>query len=136
MKNVYELSYKYVVPSIKRVLTLELLKKGFAEVEVAKLLGISKSLATRYVKGERGSILALHEHQQVKDLIRRLADKIASGTMNKYEVEFEVMKISASLLSSRYLCKYHKQLEPELKSIKCNICSTIFASKMVEHDYC
>lgn len=94
MKDVYELAYRYVVSSIRRALTLELLK----------------------------------------EIINRLASSIASYTMSKYEVEFKVVR-TAALLSSGYLRKYHRRLDPTLKSLKRNVCPTIFTPKVVEHNY-
>ncbi len=127
MKNVFEIAYRYVVPAVKRVLVLELISRGFTEVEVSRTLKISKSLTTRYVKGERGSIIDFHENPFIREVIRGLADKVVAGGLGKYELEAEVVKVAASLMSSGRVCEYHGKLDPEITRFRCNLCSTIFS---------
>ncbi len=126
MKNLFELAYRHVTPAIRRALVLELLRKGFTEAEIARALSISKSLVTRYVKGERGDVAGIHEHPLVRGLMNRLADKIVSGDVSGHEVEAEVVRAVALMFSTKQLCEYHSRLDPEVSPLKCNVCPTIF----------
>ncbi|AKG38545.1 hypothetical protein MA03_03585 [Infirmifilum uzonense] len=55
MSTVFGLFDKYVGPAMRRALAVELYNRGFKIGEIAEILGVSRSLVSRYLNGSRGS---------------------------------------------------------------------------------
>ncbi|MEM0028989.1 MAG: transcriptional regulator [Ignisphaera sp.] len=126
MRSTYELASKYVVPAIKRRLVLELAKKGLMGVEIARKLGISQSLVTRYLSGERGSYINIDEYTDIVKLVEGLANRIIENHMSEYDVVRELDRIVMAFMVRKYLCKKHKEIEPSIDITKCNICPSLY----------
>lgn len=126
MRSTYELASKYVVPAIKRRLVLELAKKGLMGVEIARKLGISQSLVTRYLSGERGSYINIDEYADIVKLVEGLANRIIENHMSEYDVVRELDRIVMAFMARKYLCKKHKEIEPSIDITKCNICPSLY----------
>jgi len=120
------LASKYVVPAIKRELVLELLKMGFMEVEIAKTLGLSPSLVTRYLKGERGNSINISSYKDISNMVKELASRIARNSLNAYEVAREIDRIAMIFMAKKYLCGLHSRIEPGIDITKCNICPELY----------
>lgn len=127
MKSVFEVAYRYAVPSIRRSLAAELERRGLLGMEVARSLGLSSSLITRYRKGERGASLSLDDYREVKGMIERLADKIASGELDEYAVQEEMTRIVLYIMARKLLCRIHTKVDRGFDSSKCNICPKLFS---------
>lgn len=126
MSKVFEIGYRYVVPSIKREIVLELLRRRFSEIEVSKVLGVSKSLVSRYARGERGALLDVSNNPVVKDFIVRVAHLVESGEASTIEIEEEIVKVVVKLLSMKALCGLHVKIDGRFNPISCQICSRVF----------
>ena len=125
-KSVFELAARYVHPSIRRLLVETLHAKGLTITEINRLLGVSPSSVTRYLKGERGVVIDLADNPAVVDKINKLAMEIIEEKPGQYVVEEKLVKITISVIASKYLCKYHKKIEPGIDVEKCNICPRVF----------
>lgn len=126
MISVFELGYRYLLPSIKKMLAEELSRRGLSRVEVSKLLGISPSTVTRYVLGERGNILDLGIFRDVREEVSKLADKTSKKMLDRYGLNLEIAKIAIYVLARGYICRFHSELDLEVEFGKCNICKTLF----------
>lgn len=126
MKSTLELGSRYVAPAIKRALVLELAKRGFTGTEIANMLGISPSLVSRYLGGERGAQIDLEKYVDVMEYVRKLANEIADRKRNRYEVAKEIDRITMYLMAKKYLCRIHAKLEPDVDVTKCGICAELF----------
>ncbi|RLG81131.1 MAG: transcriptional regulator [Thermoprotei archaeon] len=125
-KSLFELAARYVLPSIRRLLVEELWNNGLSVREIAGILGISYSLVSRYLRGERGSSMDFTEDSTVRESIKGIAFKAMSGEADRYIVEEELVKLTLHIFASRKLCKYHKRLEPGIDIEKCRICPRVF----------
>ncbi len=126
MKSAFEIICRYLLPSIKRSLAVELYSRKIPKKEVAKLLDLSPSSVTRYVKGERGHLIDISKFTDVMEYITRLADSIAKTQPDKYLIYEEISKITLYMMSRKYLCGYHRDVDPEVDVAKCNICTKLF----------
>ncbi|MEM0001830.1 MAG: XRE family transcriptional regulator [Desulfurococcaceae archaeon] len=125
MKSVFELASKHVEPSIKRSLVESLLRRGVSRSIVAKCLGISPSLITRYARKERG----LHDFTTVSDLaskIENLAERIVKEGLCGEHVYHEVIKLTLYALSKKYACGIHYSMDKSINPARCRICPELF----------
>ncbi|MBO3757538.1 MAG: transcriptional regulator [Thermoproteota archaeon] len=129
MKDVFELTYRYVIPSIRGLLARELIRKGILESEAAEVLGLSRSAISRYLKAERGSAIRVAQFKDVLQLIEELAEDITYNKLGEYEVQEEINKIASYFMSKKYFCKFHSKIEPKIDTTRCRICPTVFSSK-------
>jgi len=67
MKSIFEIAYRYLIPAIRREIVKMLIRRGFMEVEIARLLNISHSLVSRYLSGERGYKIDLSRYRDVME---------------------------------------------------------------------
>jgi len=126
VSSVLELGYRYVIPSLRRRL-VELLHREFrlSKVEVARKLGLSPSAISRYLSHERGATLEVSKLPTVDTWLRRLAEGVASGSLDRYAVEEELLRIALKAAASRLLCSYHLRylgVDPA----RCGICPKLF----------
>lgn len=128
MMPVLELASRYVYPSVMRRLAEVLVNShGVNKVEAARLIGASPSAVTRYLKAKRGATLDLKKFDDVDMLVKDLAARIVAGSIDYFELYAQVTGIALYVMGRRYVCKLHEELEPELKSTKCNVCSRVFS---------
>ncbi len=126
VKSPFELAYRYVEPSVKRMLALKLVEKKVPHIEISRKLCISPSLVTRYVKGDRGTCLELTGHSDVEEMIEELANDLLKSERTRYDVQREVSRITMYVLSRKYVCSLHKVLERDVDVLQCNVCALIF----------
>lgn len=131
MKDVFELAYRYVVPSIRSLLVQELIRKGMLEMEAAELLGLSRSAVSRYLKAERGSAIEIAQFEDILQPIRKLAEDITYKKLDEYEIQEEITKVAAYFMSKKYFCKFHKKIDSKIDITKCNICPTVFGNQTI-----
>jgi len=128
MKDVFELATRYIVPSIRRHLAKELVMRGMLRADAARILGLSRSAITRYIKSERGAGIRLTRFGDVTRMIEELATKIMANELDENQIQEKIAKITAYILSKKYFCAYHKKLDPEIDILHCSLCPTIFIS--------
>jgi len=74
MKSPCEMVVWDVLPSIRAAVAEELVKRGLAQKEVSKLLGITPPAVSQYVSKKRGYNIEFGE--EIKESISRLADDL------------------------------------------------------------
>ena len=125
MKSLFEFVAKHVEPSVKRALVKKLLDRGVDRSTISRCVGVSQSLITRYIRGERG----LHDFTAIREVyeaLEKLASKVASGEQCGPLAYIEVARIVMYILSKKYVCGIHYVVERAVDPAKCNICSRLF----------
>lgn len=125
MKSVFEFAARHVEPSLKKSLILKLLVRNVDRSRIAKCLGVSQSLITRYVKGERG-LHDLTAISEVNSALEDLADRIANGVMCGEEVYGAIVKLTIYVLYKKYACGIHYLATRDVNPSTCRICPKIF----------
>lgn len=126
MKDVFELAARYLVPSVRRHLARKLVKMGMREAEAARMLGLSRSAITRYLRSERGVGIEFSKFGDVTRMIEELAAKVTANELDESKIQEKIMEITSYILSMKYFCAYHKKIDPRINILRCNICPTIF----------
>jgi predicted transcriptional regulator len=74
MKSPCEQAVWDVFPSIRAAIAEELVKRGIAQKDISKLLGITPPAVSQYVSKKRGYNIEFGE--EIKESISRLADEL------------------------------------------------------------
>lgn len=112
-----ELEVWYLIPAIRRDLAKTLVKEHhFAQKDVAKLLGITESAVSQYLKGKRGGELEFNEKERAE--IKKTAKTMAEKKEQSLEYVFHLSK---KLMGSQSICEFHKKHDLHLPS-NCDLC--------------
>jgi predicted transcriptional regulator len=122
MKSPFFLADRYLIPSLYRLLVMNLRSRGLLEVEIAEILGISVSNVSRYLNMKRGAILRLEDLEEALKFTDELAESVIAG--KRVDINFSIYKIASELLSRKLLCEFHRSIDWIDRS--CNICPEIF----------
>jgi len=96
MKPPCEIVVKEILPSIRRELVLELHKRGYNQVTIANLLGLTKSAVNQYIKNIRGT----KYKGNFKNSIKQMADQI-----EKQDKKDQLINSFCNLCSNLKRCK-------------------------------
>ncbi len=125
--NLFELLYRYVYPAIRRRLAEILYHEvKLKQEKIAEVLGVTQSAISRYIERQRGSTIDVTSIPYIDEKLRELAKRVAEGTIDKYGVQIELVKLAISILAKRELCKFHASIDPSIDHTKCNVCPTAF----------
>ena len=125
MRSVFDVLARHVEPSLRRSLVGELLRRGVTGSAIARCLGVSPSLVTRYSKGERG----LHELSAIPEVaegLRRLADGAASGSLCGPPLYAELAMLAMLVMSRKYACGIHHLISRDVNPATCDVCPRLF----------
>ncbi len=111
--NLFELLYRYVYPAIRRRLAEILYHEvKLKQEKIAEVLGVTQSAISRYIERQRGSAIDVTSIPYIDEKLRELAKRVAEGTIDKYGVQIELVKLAISILAKRELCKFHASIDP------------------------
>lgn len=129
MSSVFELGYRYLLPSLKRRLT-EIMSNGLkmSEVEIARKLRITPSAASRYLSRERGTTIEVSRFPEIDRELTMLAKDLITQDLDWLTIEARLLKISLLVMSKKYLCEFHHKLQPAIDPIRCRICPEVFST--------
>ncbi len=125
MKSVFTIADKYVYPSLRRLLVVRMRHKGARPAEIARLLGLSRSLVTRYLKGERGSYVDFSIYPDVVKTLDHIADSVINNRIGVRDVVASLSALTLYVLARKYVCKFHAEID-NIDPSTCNICPRIF----------
>lgn len=128
MLSVFELGYRYVIPSVKKRLVEKLVEMGLTRKEAARRTGLSPSAATRYLLGERGAHMNMAAYSDVDRAISELAASIKDNRIDFNGMQIQVHKIAIYVLSRKYICEVHARIDPKVNPKLCSVCPTLFSS--------
>ncbi len=99
-----EIEVWYIIPAIRKELAKELKILGITQVEISKILGVTKSAVTQYINGKRAK-----NFEFPKNIQKMIA--ISSRNLKKKPEDLtnEIQKIITEVRSSGLLCEYHKK---------------------------
>lgn len=132
MKSVFTIADKYVYPSLRRLLVIRLRYKGTRPAEIARLLGLSRSLVTRYLKGERGRYIDFSIYPDIVETLDRIADSVINNKISDEEVIVVLSALTMYVLARKYVCRFHAEVD-DVDPSTCDICPKIFGNMDPRH---
>lgn len=99
-----ELDVYYIIPAIRRELTLEMKSQGLDQKEIAKRLKVTESAVSQYVNSKRAG-----EVQFTEKIIAHIR-KVAATIRDDITLMREVQHILKLAHEERIICKLHEKL--------------------------
>jgi predicted transcriptional regulator len=100
-------------------------KHSLNQAQAAKLLGISQPAISLYQKKLRGNSLDLWNDPDITASVAKQAAFLANGTSDGQSSLAWFCAICKTLRSKGYLCKIHKDLDPNLDVENCDFCKDL-----------
>lgn len=128
--SVFELGYRYALPSLRRRLASILLKEHkLAEKEVAKVMALDISTVSKYLSSQRGAMLDVSKVSWAELKLRELANIIAEGKCEAQEIEKELHRLTLNLMALKALCDIHREVDELVNADQCNLCPELFKGR-------
>lgn len=120
MKPVCEVMVQYVFPSMRAVISRELIYEyKLNQNEVARLLGVSQPAISQYLRQLRGERKTLLENEHVSREVKKMCKKIHDKKIGRIELMNEFCNICKMITERGLVCKMHKNI---YNLDKCKIC--------------
>ena len=117
-----EVSVRIVLPAIRRELAKILHKEfGLSQTKIAKILGVSQSAISHYLKDLRGKTLELRKYEDIMNEIREFAKLLVKGADLKTQVKY-YCKICSMIFLKGLVCKAHKAYVKGITTKLCELC--------------
>jgi len=116
-----EIEVHYLIPSINRIISKELINLNISQKKIAELLHSQNSAISQYINDKRGIKIKFDE--EIENYIKKKSSIILEN--NNYI--FEIQNILSKFRKEKILCKYHRELSPIInltcseKNLGCNI---------------
>ncbi len=114
MELIQELEVWYIIPAIRKEIALAMRERGLRQVEIAKILGITKSAINQYIKDKRGSEFLLNK--KMKEIILETSTQI-KNQQDTLKLIQHLMRISRE---EKLACQIHKTLNKDFA--ECGLC--------------
>jgi predicted transcriptional regulator len=121
---VYEIIHRSVVPAIRYLIADNLVKKhNLTQRDAAIKLGITQAAISNYLRRTRATAINLSEYNGLRSLINELTITVLNNHPNDPEVIIKFTEICEKLRFNKFLCKFHKELDPNYEIRKCYACN-------------
>jgi predicted transcriptional regulator len=100
-------------------------KHSLNQAQTAKLLGISQPAISLYQKKLRGNSLDLWKDEDIVASVAKQAEFLANGAANTSSNLAWFCAICKTLRAKGYLCKIHKDLDPDMDIENCSFCKDL-----------
>jgi len=116
MQQPQEIEVKYLLPALRRELTLNMLKLGLNQNQISKKLGITKAAVSQYLSKKRAREIDF-------DVLMKNKIKTAAKNITKKEGTIkEINNLIAQFRKNKMICKLHKKYDKDLEcceDLKC-----------------
>jgi predicted fused transcriptional regulator/phosphomethylpyrimidine kinase/predicted transcriptional regulator len=119
-----DLIARYVSPWLRALVAIELAGRGLGQTRIARLLGITQPMVTKYLRsGRNHAVEALRrvgvDPEEAEAVAKVLAEALYRGRVQDYMRI--VTSYEAQLLARGSLCSLHRRIAPDLPA-DCRIC--------------
>ncbi|HHI01144.1 MAG TPA: transcriptional regulator, partial [Thermococcus litoralis] len=101
-------------------------EKGLNQMQVAKLLYITQSAVSRYLRMNRGALVDVEKFPDIDNKLKGLAETIVKEKPDEYYIHGELVKIAIEMLGKGYVCSFHSKVDPEIDPKLCRVCIETF----------
>ncbi len=108
----------YIIPAIRRELTVTLYKKGLKQSEIAKLLNLTNAAVSQYLKAKRATTI------KFDDETLKILEEAAESILENDDLENlirQIENIINYLRKTRKICKIHSDLNNRIPD-ECTAC--------------
>ncbi len=108
----------YIIPAIRRELTIILYKKGLKQSKIAKLLNLTNAAVSQYLKAKRATTIKFDD-ETLKEL-----NKAAESILENDDLENLIRQIEnviTFIKETRKICDIHSELNTNIPE-NCSAC--------------
>jgi uncharacterized protein len=116
MEMPQEIEVWYVLPAIRRELSICLKSNGIRQKKIAEILNLTEPAVSQYLTNKRANEIKFSK--EILQDIDELADKILDNNFQSCRLEYH--KILNKMRHTGQLCKIHRQFYPVSDS--CEMC--------------
>lgn len=118
-----EIAVKSLIPSIRAYIAKELTQTHeMKQEDAAKLLGITQTAISKYVRDVRGQVIKVHQTPEIREMMYKIASKAASKKMSSSELTLEFCAVCKTVRQNGLMCDLCKRSNPELETRLCTVC--------------
>jgi len=110
-----EVEVFYILPAIRKELSVALKALGKSQKEIAGLLGVTEAAVSHYISSKRAN-----DVQFPKEFIARIREAAPKITNHQSMIQ-EVQAILDSVKEDRFICRMHEQVTRDIPR-GCNVC--------------
>ena len=99
-----EVEVWYIIPALRKELTISLKQLGLSQKEIAGKLGITEAAVSQYISGKRGSETEIPESLKLQ--IMQSAKDIISGKSNLFK---EINRLCMETKKTDFICHVHRK---------------------------
>lgn len=119
-----ELSAKIAIPSLRAAVGKKLIEAyGMKQESVARLLGVTQSAVSNYVRGKRGMTMDLYT-SETQGMVDDIATMLAKSPAPMHDIISKFAEACEVLKKKRLMCSVHERLEPSLDIDSCHACDS------------
>jgi predicted fused transcriptional regulator/phosphomethylpyrimidine kinase/predicted transcriptional regulator len=124
----HELLARYVIPSLRALVAHKLREQGLGQERIARMLGVSQPLVSKYLREGKEAILDRLEDMGIKaEEAESIADMLAARLVQNGYIDYlEILTAYVnSLLARGVLCHFHRRVQSRIPP-SCDICLKLF----------
>lgn len=117
-----EIEIWYVVPAIRKALVMQLKEKGLLQKDIAKMLGITESAISQYMKDKRAIMTydAFKKTLLKSEIEASAARLLGQKTPNPDNAMKEINRICRIMREKKIICEIHKKKDSSI--CNCGVC--------------
>lgn len=62
---------RYVLPSVKRAIVIELRRRGYSVTKISRMLGVTPASVSQYLRGKRGKSISV-DSEKIREIVDSL----------------------------------------------------------------
>ncbi len=115
-----EIEVWYVVPLIRKLLVFDLKKRGLKQNEIARLLKLTESAVSQYIKEKRAKDYDISIPEDVQTFVVKAVDKIISEDGNNHVAVKQINFLCGLFREKKIICQVHRKIDPDFED--CAVC--------------
>ncbi|MFB6172199.1 MAG: thiamine-phosphate synthase family protein [Haloarculaceae archaeon] len=117
-----EVVVEQFLPTVRALLARALAERDLTQQAVADRLGVTQAAVSRYLRDESAIEPSIAGSPRTRATVERVADGLAAGEMDQYEVLAELTELVAQLEDRGPICELHEAATPALQGLGCDLC--------------
>lgn len=117
-----EIVVERFLPTARAMLAAELDDRGLTQQAIADHLGVTQAAVSGYVSGDASVEERFREDERMQATVEHVADGLAEGTMDGYDVLAELLSLVAAFEDRGPICAVHEEEMPALRGLGCDLC--------------
>jgi len=109
-----EVEVRFILPSIRKELSIEMQKQGLKQNQIAKYLNITPAAVSQYLKQKRGTV---NFSKPLQSKIKKSATHIKN---NPKDLQKIIYNLTNEIKNSGFICEIHKKYDKV--PVQCDIC--------------